>query len=291
MNSKLKELLSSGSAEKFERHCGNDGVKPLRGLVCFKVVPELETLTGSDWQPDDRFRIDTRFVKTVINPLDESALELSLKLRDQAGQIGRQLHLTALTVGDGKADAILKTLYALKFNLAVRVESEVDLRFNSERTAAHLFDFISGSEPFDLIVMGGRSADGDNASVPLLLAEALGRPCLTQVTDFKLQDDGLEVVSLMDDGELIQLIRLPLVLAVGNAPATYLRIPTLKDRMSHGKKEIELRTIEIDPAVEPSYEIKSLQYEQHERDVVIIEGGSPGEMAARLYDEYLKSRL
>ena len=259
-------------------------------LVCFKAVPELETLTGSDWQPDDSFQIDTRFVKTIINSLDESALELSLKLRDQAEKSDQTIYLTALTVGDGKADSILKTLYALKFNHAVRIETEADLRFNSEQVAAHLLDFISSSDHFDLIVMGGRSADGDNARTPLLLAEALGRPCLTQVTDFKLQEGGLEVVNLTDDGELVQLVRPPLVLAVGNAPSSYLRIPTLKDRMAHGKKELELLPASLEES-KPSYEIRSLQYERHERDVVIIDEGTPAEKAARLYNDYLKSRL
>ena len=286
----MRERLSSDPAEKPVRHSRDGGAKPLRVLVCFKAVPELEALTGSDWQPDDHFRLDVRFVKTVINPLDESALEMSLKLRDQAEKIGFNVDLTALTVGDGKADSILKTLYALKFNHAVRIESEVDLRFNSEQVAVDLFGFISSSDHFDLIVMGGRSADGDNARTPLLLAEALGRPCVTQGMDFKFKDGALEVVSLTDDGELVQLVRPPLVLAVGNAPSTYLRIPTLKDRMVHGKKEIELLTAGLERG-RPSYEIKSLQYEQLERDVVIVEGSTPAEKAGRLYNEYLKERL
>lgn len=259
-------------------------------LVCFKAVPELEMLTGSDWRPDDRFQIDTRFAKTVINPLDESALEMCLKLRDRAEKSGLATDLTALTVGDGKADSILKTLYALKFNRSVRIESIEDLRFNSEQVTAHLLDFILSAGHFDLIVMGGRSADGDNARTQLLLAEILGWPCLTQVIDFELHDGGLEVISLTDGGELVQLVKPPLVLAVGNAPSTYLRIPTLKDRMAHGKKEIELLSASV-KKTKPSYEIRSLQYEQHERDVVIIEGATPAEKAARLYNDYLKGRL
>ena len=286
----MTERPSSGPAETPAHHLHDDGIKPFRVLVCFKAVPELEALIGSDWQPDDRFRIDARFVKTVINPLDESALELSLKLRDQAEKIGLSVDLTALTVGDGKADSILKTLYALKFNRAARIASEVDLRFCSEQVAVCLFDFISSSDHFDLIVMGGRSADGDNARTPLLLAETLGRPCLAQVTEFQLQDGGLAVVSLTDDGELVQLVRPPLVLAVGNAPSSYLRIPTLKDRMAHGKKEPELLPANLEES-KPSYEIRSLQYERPERDVVIIDEGTPAEKAARLYNDYLKGRL
>ena len=76
----------------------------MKALICFKAVPELEALTGSDWRPDHRFRPETRFARTVINPLDESALELSLKLRDQAAKGGHEVHLTALTIGDGRAD-------------------------------------------------------------------------------------------------------------------------------------------------------------------------------------------
>jgi Electron transfer flavoprotein, beta subunit len=138
--------------------------------------------------------------------------------------------------------------------------------------------------------MGGRSADGDNGRVPLLLAEALDWPCLTQVTDFKLKGDCLEVANLIDDGELVQIVRPPVILAVGNAPATYLRVPTLKDKMSHGKREIE-RPTPSENAVSPAYELRLLRYEQHERDAVIIEGSTPAEKAERLYYDYLKDRL
>lgn len=263
----------------------------MKVLVCFKAVPELEALTGSDWRPGPRFQIETRFVKTVINPLDESALELALKLRDQGVQTCRDVSLTAVTIGDAGAEAIIKTLNALKFTRAVRIDSAADLRFNAEEAAAQLAAFIRAAGDFDCVAMGGRSADGDNARTPLLLAEALGRPCLTQVTAFRLQgNERLEVTSLSDDGERVQVVKPPLVLAVGNAPAAYLRVPTLKDRLAHGKQEAETVSASVVSA-RPSYEITALKYEQHEREAVIIEGSGPAAKAARLYDEYLKGRL
>ncbi len=259
-------------------------------LACFKAVPELEDMSESDWPPNDRFQIETRFVKTVINPLDESALELALKLRDQGEQSGQDIHLTALTIGDGKADAILKTLCALKFQRAARLESQADSPFNSEEAAARLLDFVRGAGHFDLIIMGGRSADGDNARTPLLLAEALGWTCLTQVVSCGLREGLLEAACLTDDGERLDLARLPLVLAVGNAPASRLRVPTLKDRLAHGRKEIEAIRSTYEEA-RPSYELVSLKYEPRERDALIIEGPDPAAKARRLYEDYLKGRL
>jgi electron transfer flavoprotein beta subunit len=57
-------------------------------LVCFKIVPDLDQLSGSDWVIDGCSRVETRFVKRMINPYDESALELALKMADHAGGAG-----------------------------------------------------------------------------------------------------------------------------------------------------------------------------------------------------------
>lgn len=259
------------------------GVVPLKVLVCFKAVADLEALTEVDWQPDEHFQIDTRFVKTIINPLDESALELALKLRDQAG-----VNLTALTLGDKRADEILKTLNALRFNRTVRVETRSD-PFNSEHTAALISYFISQNN-YQLAVFGGRSADGDNGRTPLLVGEMLGWPVLTQVIGFE-NHDHLEVTRLTDDGQLTEVVTGPMVLAVGNAPSSYMRIPTLKDRLAHGKKEIEIYPEPQITTPAPSYELKTLTYQRSTRSALVVEGATAAEKAARLYFDHLKGRL
>ncbi len=263
-------------------------------LVCFKAVPELETMAESDWRPDENFHVETRFTRTVWNPQDESALELALKFRDQAGPPGRSAPgLTALTIGGPRAEPLLKTLLALKFDRAVLLEAPDAPLFHPEWTAAVIADFAR-AEGCALVVMGGRSADGDNAAVPLLAAERLGRPALTQVTDFHWRNDGLlQVESLADDGRRSQTVRPPLVLAVGNAPTAHLRVPTLRDKMGPGQRPVEKFTVagpaEEDPA--PPLVLAALTRRTPCRAAVIVEGDSPEAKARLLYQNHLRGRL
>lgn len=54
-------------------------------LNCFKVIEDLEKMTKDDWQIASRLFVDTSFIKTMINESDASAIELSLRLRDDGG--------------------------------------------------------------------------------------------------------------------------------------------------------------------------------------------------------------
>ena len=163
------------------------------------------------------------------------------------------------------------------------------------RVAAALARVVAESPPLDVVLLGGRSADGDNALTPFWLAERLGWPCVTEVAGLSpLPGRGLRVESRTDDGSLTEELRTPLVISVGNAPSTYLRVPTLKDKMSHGKKDIDLWGLE-DLAkslpTQAAYELKDLSYEEPKRETVIIEGRDAAEKAGRLFDLYLKKRM
>jgi electron transfer flavoprotein beta subunit len=264
-------------------------------LVCFKVVPDLDQLPGSDWEIDSRFRIETGFVQKMINPYDESALELSLKLCESSD---RPVHLTALTIGDKKSEIYLKTLNALKFARTVRIEQHADIRFSPEKIAAVISGYVQKMGRQDLILMGAQSGEGDNAKTPLFTAEMLHWPCVTQVIQLEpCGDDGLKVTSMVDGGLLKQMIKMPCVLAVGNAPNANLRVPTLKDRAACSKQAIEVRQIEefmLRDTLEDSGQdgvLKGLEIINRRREGLILAGATPAEKARVLYDAYLKEWL
>lgn len=249
-------------------------------LVCFKTVPDLDSLHADDWRGGESLLPETRFVRSIINPLDESALELALRACEAAS--GHSLH--ALTIGDEKADTFLKTLLALGFDEARRVAAPRVPLFNPEAMARIIAEQATGRE---LIIMGGQSADGANAATPLLTAEILGWPAVTELSGITITDDLIEVESQTDDGILCQLIRPPAVLAVGNAPFAFLRVPTLKDRMGRGKRAIEIikqaEIAEIFPI--------SLTVEEHRRAALEIRGDSAAEKAAAIWREHIEPRL
>ncbi|UQZ90091.1 hypothetical protein C4J81_13115 [Deltaproteobacteria bacterium Smac51] len=253
-------------------------------LVCFKAVPDLDSLHEQDWRSGDGSRPETRFVKTIINPLDESALELALKLRDNNGDIG----LTAMTIGDEKADAILKTLLALRFDEVKRLSVSSAPLFNPEAVAAVVAEQAGGN--YDLIIMGGQSADGANGATPLLVAEKLGWPCLTEVSALELNGGLITVESQCDDGCLRLEAKPPLVLAIGNAPSTYLRVPTLKDRMSLGKRPVEILALNDVSESGSKLTPLTLTVDDHSRSAEIIDGGA-AEKAAVIWRDHVQPWL
>lgn len=213
----------------------------MRILVAFKVTPDYEALREADWgrvlagDPEG-----TRYVRRVLNVFDESALELALRLRDALAQGGAPANLAALTIGGRESEPFLKTLLALGYERAARADAGADLDFAPAATAS-LIAAHAAEAGSDLLLLGCSSGPADSGVVPFLAAEALGWPCLTQLTDIAPAGArGVRVACAVDDGELRATVRLPAVLAVGNAVVSCLRVPTLSDRLASRDKATEL---------------------------------------------------
>jgi electron transfer flavoprotein alpha/beta subunit len=261
-------------------------------LVCFTAIPDLEMMIDEDWVVDENLQIDVSFLQQSLNCFDESALEIALKLSDAARKLHVPLNLGALTIAGPEVTAILKTLMALRFDRVVRIDNCEDLRFDSMAIASMLSRYVFKHAPQDVLLMGRQSGIGENAKTPLLTAEILGWPCITQVTAVELLDQThLTVTSQVDDGRLQQTIQTPCVMSVGNAPNSYMRIPTLKDRIQFGKRSVEvLHASDFEPFDE-GIELVSLEVINNERPGILIEGATPEEKARKLYKSFLAERL
>ena len=267
-------------------------------LVCFKVVPDLDQLSGSDWLVDGCSRVETRFVKKIINPYDESALELALKLADQARGKALTTNLNALTIADSGANLTLKSLRALGYQEAVRIEADTEPDFTPEKVAALIAAYIRNTNVFDLIMMGRQSGVGDNAKTPLLTAEFLQWPCITQVTAVEKDSAGTyKVTAMADEGTVIRVIEPPCVLAVGNAPSSTLRVPTLKAIKEQA--DLPVKTYASDKfrnatphlPLKPDAELLNIEVVNRKRKGIIVEGADAAEKAQILYQSYLKGWL
>ncbi len=261
-------------------------------LVCFISVPNLEMLDDHDWVIGQNLRIDTRFLKPTLNIYDESALEIALRLADASQSIKVPIEINALTIDGPSAIPVLKTLNALRFKRVVRIDSHDDLRFRPAAVASVLTQYVLKQAPQDVLLLGRQTSIGENAKTHLLAAEMLGWPCITQVTGIALFDrNHLTVTSQVDDGRLRQRIETPCVLSVGDAPNTYMRVPTLKDRMQYGKRPIQTLSIEDYRLPDETEALIDLKVTTHARPAIRIEGETPEEKATALYEMYLKKRL
>ena len=270
----------------------------MRILVCFKVTPDFEALREADWVAGAAHGVETRYVRRIFNCFDESALEMALRLSDTLAGRGVTVGLGALSVGGGEAEPYLKTLYALGYERAARVHSEVNLDFAPAVIASIIAGYVRRVDHSDLVVLGCRSGPGDSGTVPFLVAEKLGWPCLTQVIEVEpLTDDRVRVACMVDDGLLRVTLRLPCVLAVGNAVVSRLRVPTLTDRLARRHKRIDVFSgadLGVDIARELRREpcvLAGLEAIHRARQGVIIGGETPREKARVLFDSHLKSIL
>jgi electron transfer flavoprotein alpha/beta subunit len=261
-------------------------------LVCFKPAPDLEMFVRGDWVVNQDFRIDVSFVKRILNSYDQSALEIALRLSEACAGLKIPRSLGAMTVTGPEVTSILKYLNALQFNAVVRIDTPEEMRFKPLAIASILTRYILKCASQDVLLMGVQSDIGQNAQTPLLTAEMLGWPCITQVIGVEPADrHHLTVTCLVDDGQLQQTIQLPCVLSVGEAPGTSLRVPTLRDRMRYGRRTIQVLPKEDFEPYTEGPELSDLQIIDYARPAVFIEGETAEAKAIQLYDRSLKERL
>lgn len=260
----------------------------MRICVCISPAPDLEMLAEEDWVIEDT-HVDVSFVKQQLNCFDESALETALRLSDTL----ETCSLTALTIGGRESEMFMKTLYALGFDTCVRIDAHGDIRFTPMYKAAVISEYVR-QHPQDAVIMGLQGSLGGSGLTPLFTAELLGYPCITAASSLRIAGENqLEVRNSVDDGEAVQTVVLPCVVSVGNAEYSYLRVPSLKDRMKYGSKLTAVCSAEelLSPFPEEHAVLKSMEVRDRKRSTVVIHEGSAKEKARRLYDEFLKPRM
>jgi electron transfer flavoprotein alpha/beta subunit len=263
-------------------------------LVCFKTAYNLDDVTAEEWNLCLQDGQNPVFLKKALCAYDESALELALRLADGARERGEDAELTALTIDDELPELTVKNLFAVGYSHVNYVPCAEDLRFRPDLTAALIRGCVRrAGDGFDLILTGQQANVGDNGQTHLLTAEALGLPCVLNVTDASYEKYGLRVFSLVDEGVLEQTLTGRAVLGVGNALHPYLRVATLRERMSASQKN----ALEISPELllptgmerrKPMVELRGLVREKAQRDCRFIKGGSAGEKARLLYEACIK---
>lgn len=269
-----------------------------RILTCFHTSADLDVLSEPEWvSGSESGYIDTHYLKKTINGYDESALELTCRFSDQCSAKQEECRCTAVTASGKSGDRFLEMLAAVGFSRTDRIHiPDDDSRefLSSERLSVLLYSYIQRQEPFDLILCGTQSSDGNQGKIPLLLSEFLNIRCITQVTDFFPIDGRYARVSYYRDDALCEeTVAYPVLLTVGNAADTYLRVPTLKQRMKSKKQPITvfetdalLNDAEGFCGMEPVF--CGMEPEIQNREAALIEGSDPLENAEIMYEYYRK---
>ena len=209
----------------------------VNSIVCIKRVPD----SGARIQiAADSMSIDPSGVKYVMNPYDEYALEQALLLREEAGE-GT---VTVMSLGPEEARDTLRSALAMGADEAVLLVAEPSS--DGLVVARALADAIGGRE-YDLVLFGKQAIDGDNMQVPAMVAEFLGHPCATVVTDLELGGGSGSARREVEGGHELVEFDLPAVVAAQkglNKP----RHPSVKGIMMAKKKPLEEITVELGPS-------------------------------------------
>ncbi|MHB9864333.1 electron transfer flavoprotein subunit beta/FixA family protein [Streptomyces sp. YIM S03343] len=203
----------------------------LRIVVTVKYVPDA---TGDRHFADD-LTVDRDDVDGLLSELDEYAVEQALQIAENA-EDGVDAEVTVLTVGPEDAKDALRKALSMGADKAIHVEDD-DLHGTDVIGTSLVLAKAIEKAGFDLVVSGMASTDGTAGVVPALLAERLGVPQVTLLSEVSVEDG---TVTGRRDGDTAseQLqAALPAVVSVTDQSGEA-RYPSFKGIMAAKKKPV-----------------------------------------------------
>jgi electron transfer flavoprotein beta subunit len=192
----------------------------------------------------------------IINPYDEYAVEEAIQIRDEKGG-----EVTVVSVGSDEAEKQLRTALAMGADKAVLINTEDDLKEGDQFTTAKILVEYLKDKEVDLILAGNVAIDGGSGQVGPRVAEGLGIPYVTTITNIDIDGSNVSITRDVEgDSEMIET-SLPLLVTCQqglNEP----RYPSLPGIMKAKKKpleELELDDLDLEEDdVEPKTKTLSI---------------------------------
>jgi len=194
-----------------------------------KYVPDA---TGDRRFADDT-TTDREGVDGLLSELDEYGVEQALRIADAHGDA----EVTVLTVGPDDAKDALRKALSMGADKAVHVNDD-DIHGTDVIGTSAIIAKALEKTGFDLVVGGMASTDGTMGVLPALLAERLGLPQLTLLSEVSVE--GTTVKGRRDgDAATEQLeAELPAVISVTDQSGEA-RYPSFKGIMAAKKKPVQ----------------------------------------------------
>ncbi|MFG3294122.1 electron transfer flavoprotein subunit beta/FixA family protein, partial [Streptomyces sp. NPDC048179] len=155
----------------------------LRIVVTVKYVPDA---TGDRHFADD-LTVDRDDVDGLLSELDEYAVEQALQISEDRQEAGDDVEVTVLTVGPEDAKDALRKALSMGADKAIHVEDD-DLHGTDAIGTSLVLAKAIEKAGFDLVISGMASTDGTAGVVPALLAERLGVPQVTLLSEVSVED-------------------------------------------------------------------------------------------------------
>ncbi len=214
-------------------------------ICCIKQVPSTETKIRINPQTG---LVDTTEVEWVINPYDEYALEMALRIKESLGKGS----VTAISLGPERVKMSLRTALAMGVDEAIQVWDQEFEGLDGLGTGYVLAQAIRRLN-FNLILTGKQAIDDDMAWVPQVIAHFLNIPHCAVVPEVVLEkvDQG-EIICHREIEGATEVVhtQLPCLITVQKGKFQP-RYPTLKLMMVAKRKELptwDRNILEVDTA-------------------------------------------
>jgi len=242
-------------------------------LVCISNVPD--TTTKVKFVESDT-KLDTAGIQWVINPWDELSLTRALELKDDATAGVKSV--TVAHVGPVTAEPTIRKALAIGADDAFRVNVEPA---DSYYVAAQLAEVI-GREQYDLILCGIESSDYNGSMTGGMIAEFLGIPSVSAVSNIKIENGAPVVIRETDGGREVVSVPIPFVAIVQKGIAKEPRIASMRGIMTARTKPVRI----YEPlAKEPLTRITVFEKPSPRAACKFIDPENPGQLIALLQNE------
>ena len=207
-------------------------MKPPTIIVCIKDIPDPEGPRSAYEIRSDEKRVVPIGIPPVINPYDENALELTMRLKDRWG--GRVI---ALNMCEKAVLPVLKKALSVGADELILLEDQAFRNLTSYATAWVLSAAIRKIGDYDLVVTGRQAADWDAGQVGLLLAGILELPGINLVQSAEIEGGTIIAERLTRTGHETVMAPLPALITVSSEVGD-LRLATIKAIQDAKKKSV-----------------------------------------------------
>lgn len=200
-------------------------------LVCISNVPDTTTKIKF---AEGNTSIDTTGIQWVINPWDELSLTRALELKDDAANGIKSV--TVAHVGMAASEPTIRKALAIGADDAVRVNANSQ---DAYYVAAQLAEVIK-KEQFDIIMCGIESSDYNGSMVGGMIAEFLGIPSVSSVSNMKIENGHTLITRETDGGKEVVTIPVPCVAIVQKGISKEPRIAAMRGIMMARTKPVKV---------------------------------------------------
>lgn len=201
----------------------------MRIIVLIKHVPDtweervLDPATG---------RLDRSASERVVDEITERALEAALALKDR----DKSIEVVALTMGPSESTGAIKKALSMGADSGIHLVDDALAGADAMTTAATIAAALRDAGA-DLIIAGNESTDGRGGMLPAMLAEHLGLPALTFVSELQIEGGRVRGERATETATSVVSAALPAVVSITEGMPEP-RFPSFKGIMGAKKKPV-----------------------------------------------------